>query len=143
MMRMTEIIKTAAEYAGLAFYTGFAMQMADKRLEFPLLWLEPIIIKDRQGLNEGTITYGVKFHLLIADRNMPQEKKVIIRNGLEKTAMELYGSVIKNPYISDINKLSCSHNTSSLTNYGEIGLTVAFDADKLFCNEELSFCETE
>ena len=130
---LTNAVRDFAGANELAFRCGFAEQMTESPLEFPMIWAEPPVLCGKKGRNEGTLRYKIRLHILQRNENYSPLFQERIWEGLEKTALRLYEALAVHPKIASTENITCTPARSALTNYGELSVPVTFEAEILYC----------
>ena len=116
---------------------GPVQQLTARKLEFPLLWHEPLSLTGKKGLTEGTLHYKAVFHLLErTDGNQTDANEQPER--LEKRALEAIATLENHSRVRTINLVSCIPARSPLTQYGETAVTVTVEAEILYWSNPVS-----
>lgn len=125
------IIDAAKRYAranDMAFYSGFVKKMAETKLEFPAIWMEPGELAGKEEEDGETLTYKVKMHMLRLDRNYTQEEMERMWETMRGDALKLFEQMAQDETVAQVCKFNCVPSQSRLTNYGEISMAVSFEA---------------
>lgn len=132
-----DIIKAISDYARsykMEFMSGFASQMTESKLTFPLIWLEPLTLCDRTGRKDASAKFKVKLHIMQLDQNFPKKPLEQAWEEMTIIAINLFDVLEDNPNFIATKNLICSPTTSRMTNYGELAVTVTFEIETLLCN---------
>lgn len=138
MNPIIEAMKAYSAGRNVAIAGGAARQMAMQKLEFPLIWHEPVVLTGKSGMQEGTLTYKIKFHWLEKNGNHSAEALEAIREKIEKRVLDLVGTIENHSRVRSVRLISCTPAESELTHYGEIALSAQIEAEVMFCNNPYS-----
>ncbi len=129
-MFRTEILglfREAASEAGLHFQHGFPYRMSRANLPLPALWLEPLVLREIEGRDEGTLCYRLSMYLMCADRKYDEAQKEEQWGALERTALEMIRAIVLKKTLLQISNVSCTPAEFTLTNRGELSIKCEFD----------------
>lgn len=129
---IVEAMRGYAQQAHVAIAGGPPHTLTARKINFPLIWHEPLTLTGKNGRQEGILTYRIKLHWLEKDRNYSAEEQEDVRNEIERNILRLIATLENHSHIQCVRLLSCTPAESALTHYGEIALSVTLEADILF-----------
>lgn len=130
---ITQALREAAAGIGYSFCSGFDYRMQETIKAYPCLWLSPPKITAVKGRSEGRIRYRAAMHLMKLSGKAGGAQREEICSALEEDALAVYRSLAQDGRISAW-LVECSPAEFSLTNHGEISVSLKMDIDVPFCN---------
>lgn len=121
---LTEAFRDAAAQCGHALQTGEEYRIGTQVKAFPAVWLTTPELTRTEGIREGVKHYNAQFVVIEAGRNCTAEEKEAKWARMEADAAKICLLIGADPRIKTITGVKYRTGEFSITNKGEISLTV-------------------
>lgn len=123
--QLTELIRGAVSGEGYDFHTGETHLAGGTIRAYPAAWLEPPVVIEHTGRNEGETTWRVSLHFMaLPVENVSGET---IWERLEADALAVTRRLADSQAVCSVDKTACIPARRSLTVHGEISVALTFD----------------
>ncbi len=115
------------------FYSGFSHRIGETIVAYPAMWLTPPEVTAVEGRAQGRVRYRVALQLMQLARKATPEQKEEILCALEEGALEVCRALESRCEVVSASLVGCTPAEFSLTNHGEISMTLKMDVEMPFC----------
>ena len=119
-------LRNVAGKLGYSFHTGFDYRINTGIKKFPAMWLLPPKLTQTEGRSEGTKKYEINLKIIHEGGNYDPGKKDRIWAAMEDDVSNLCLELYSSPHIISIKDTELSPQELSLTNRGELSMSVKF-----------------
>ena len=134
-MKRTQLIsalRSAIEQVGYNFYSGFDYTISRTVKAYPAGWLNPVRITTVKGREQGRIVYQITLRLMeLAPRDATSHDE--IWGVQESDALEIARLLAEADVVTDVADVKCTPAQFSLTNHGELSMTLDMNVGVLLC----------
>lgn len=131
-IQLTNALQKIAEESGYAFRTGPARTMPANISSYPTAWLEPPVLKSKEGRRHGRIVYSLRLHILRDGLRLPPAERTARQSEAEESLLEIFTLLSEDPAVALVDELRISTAEFSLTPHGEISATAEADVETLY-----------
>lgn len=129
---MVDALKEAIDSVNYTLYCGMQYNINDRLKLLPAAWLLPAKLIKTEGCKRGNIIYETTIYLMCAGKHLSEDQKTECWDRLESDALEIYKRMADHPDISSVGGLQCVADEFSLSNHGELSITMKFSVEMPF-----------
>lgn len=133
---LIEAVAKAARDCGLCFYSGYEYQINEALKQIPALWLSNLEGTKHNGINEGVRTYAVKMFIIDVPPASKAAEPEAVWLQMETKADRICSSLAEAECVKNVSDIELSASRNSITNRGEISMTVKLNIHVPYINHK-------